>query len=777
MSKKANFYSGKVLVTSVAAAALGLAALNTQDVKADQTTDQSVDTEKLKQTVDNILPVENTPNGADNNLSNQASSETNEKVQPPADTPNGADNNLSNQTGSETNEKVQPPVNDNQPTQPKQTIKTVATSPRSIKWKNSDNQESDVTLTLVHGADHPGYRLEISGGTITNPQSLSEVFGDDTNSIDQIKITDTLKITGVARALFGDLKNLTQLEGLEKLDTSDVTIMSAMFKNCSMLTSLDVSHFNTSKVTQMSMMFSNCRSLYNLDVSHFDTSQAEYINYMFGNCYKLRSLDVSHFNTSNVTEMSEMFSGCRSLYNLDLTSFDTSKVKDNAQYTQYMFYDCANLNTLKLGSKFITPKSRLDLDFPERTPQDGKWHKVGSGTSVNPEDTEGQSDSFIDNFDGSKDAGTYVRLDSENSTRAKNITVHYLDKNNDEIKNEICEGLLGEVKDISAASVITDNNGQKYFLTTDSKKLQHVTFTDQPQSISFYYIGIDAAKQAIQEEAQATKQKIDADSSLTKDEKKIQKETVDAAITEANTKIDEATDADGVNTAITNGKVAIKNVYQPGTKENIPNAGSSIQNVRGGDVTVHYQDEQGNILASDEILKGYLGEGYTSQEKKINGYSLKLRPEKATGFFENNPQSITYVYTLDQAKDQAKISKKLMHNAFIYDINHHRVGNSKFHSYENIMVYPEPVRLTDGVLAYKLANNQYMLAANIDGTLRQLKHNSYVYQTGRKRANHQLLRKGSYIRTYGAPYQFKNGKLYYRIGGPKKQYVKVKKFK
>ncbi|RMC24368.1 MULTISPECIES: SLAP domain-containing protein [unclassified Lactobacillus] len=93
------------------------------------------------------------------------------------------------------------------------------------------------------------------------------------------------------------------------------------------------------------------------------------------------------------------------------------------------------------------------------------------------------------------------------------------------------------------------------------------------------------------------------------------------------------------------------------------------------------------------------------------------------------------------------------------------------------MVYPETVRLTDGVLAYKLTDNQYVLAANIDGTLRKLKHNAYVYQTGSKRANHRLLRKGRYIRTYGAPYQFKNGKLYYRIGGPKKQYVKVRNFK
>ncbi|RMC23748.1 MULTISPECIES: MucBP domain-containing protein [unclassified Lactobacillus] len=615
MSKKANFYLGKALVTSVAAAALGVVALNTQDVKADQTTDQSVNTAKLKQTANNIVPVANTTNGADDNLSKQI--------------------------GSETNEKVQPPINDNQPAQPKKTIKTVADLPN---WESTDGKASNVTLTLTDD----NQELDISGGTITDPRPLFWVCFQNgrielITKLKKIKITGNLTITGNASYLFGGLGALTQIEGLEKLDTSGVTSMSSMFEECSSLTSLDASHFDTSKVTDMSSMFSNCSSL----------------------------------------------------YNLDLTNFNTKHVVMGA-----MFANCAALNTLKLGTEFVNSSNKY-------LPTSGsagywKWYKIGKGTSVHPEDQDEHSSNFFDNFDGSKNAGTYVRLDSENSTRAKDIIIHYLDKSsNNKIKDETCEGLLGEK--FIPKQEITDNNGRRYFLTNDNRNSQNVIFIDpyngeqvQPKEFSFYY-----------------------------------------------------------------------------TKENIPNAGSSIQNVQGGDVTVHYQDEQGNTLAPDEILKGHLGEGYTSQEKKITGYSLKLRPEKATGFFENNPQSITYVYTLDQAK----ISKKLMHNAFIYDINHHRVGNSKFHSYENIMVYPETVRLTDGVLAYKLADNQYVLAANIDGTLRQLKHNSYVYQTGRKRANHRLLRKGRYIRTYGAAYKFKNGKLYYRIGGPKKQYVKVRNFK
>ena len=54
---------------------------------------------------------------------------------------------------------------------------------------------------------------------------------------------------------FGDCKNLTEIDGIEYLNTSDVTNMSDMFYKCSGLTSLDVTHFNTEKVTTMQLMF------------------------------------------------------------------------------------------------------------------------------------------------------------------------------------------------------------------------------------------------------------------------------------------------------------------------------------------------------------------------------------------------------------------------------------------------------------------------------------------------------------------------------------------
>ncbi|WP_223903001.1 BspA family leucine-rich repeat surface protein [Lactobacillus laiwuensis] len=62
-------------------------------------------------------------------------------------------------------------------------------------------------------------------------------------------------------------------------------------------------------------------------------------------------------------------------------------------------------------------------------------------------------------------------------------------------------------------------------------------------------------------------------------------------------------------------------------------------------VTVHYQDEYGNSIAPDRVIQGRIGDGYTTGAETVSGYTLKTRPDNATGFFINSPQSVTYVYS------------------------------------------------------------------------------------------------------------------------------------
>ncbi len=144
------------------------------------------------------------------------------------------------------------------------------------------------------------------------------------------------------KSWFYNLKALTTIEGFENLNTSAVMDMSAMFEDCSSLTSLNLSNFNTSAVLNMSKMFAGCSSLKDLNVSNFNTSAVTDMSAMFFGCYGLEELNVSNFNTSKVTNMRNMFFGCHGLKELNVSNFNTSKVTN----MRNMFYDCSGLKTI-----------------------------------------------------------------------------------------------------------------------------------------------------------------------------------------------------------------------------------------------------------------------------------------------------------------------------------------------------------------------------------------------------------------------------------------------
>ena len=145
--------------------------------------------------------------------------------------------------------------------------------------------------------------------------------------------------------MFQECSSLTSLD-LSNFNTSNVKEMTSMFVSCSGLTSLDVSGFKTDNVVTMNSMFAGCSGLTSLDVSGFKTSNVTTMGSMFSGCSKLTTLDVSNFNTSNVTHMSGMFSGCSSLTSLDLSNFNTENVKDMSG----MFSGCSGLTSLDLSN-------------------------------------------------------------------------------------------------------------------------------------------------------------------------------------------------------------------------------------------------------------------------------------------------------------------------------------------------------------------------------------------------------------------------------------------
>ena len=127
-------------------------------------------------------------------------------------------------------------------------------------------------------------------------------------------------------------------------------------------------------------------------------------------------------------------------------------------------------------------------------------------------------------------------------------------------------------------------------------------------------------------------------------------------------------------------------------------------------------------------------------------------------------------------KNVPAVSKNLMHNAYVYDQNGKKLKGKMFKtSDENggkwINTYG--TKTIKGKTYYRVGENEYIAAGNIDGSLRFLKKNAYVYNQYGNRDNNLKHKKNSQIATYGSAVTI-NGKKYYRVGI--RQYIKKSNF-
>jgi len=67
------------------------------------------------------------------------------------------------------------------------------------------------------------------------------------------------------------------------------------------------------------------------------------------------------------------------------------------------------------------------------------------------------------------------------------------------------------------------------------------------------------------------------------------------------------------------------------------------------DVTVKYLDENGQTLAPNVTLSGYVGDPFTTEEKDISGYTLKEIQGDRIGTFSDVAQEVVYVYERSDA--------------------------------------------------------------------------------------------------------------------------------
>ncbi|MBI0120835.1 BspA family leucine-rich repeat surface protein [Lactobacillus sp. M0398] len=253
--------------------------------------------------------------------------------------------------------------------------------------------------------------------------------------------------------------------------------------------------------------------------------------------------------------------------------------------------------------------------------------------------------------------------------QGKSITVNYLylddkghtkpilDKDNKPMKENIAGVLYGDQKDIIPKQLFgyttkqinidgVKQPGTDKATVGYSEKEQNVDFVyerKQGKSITVNYLYLDDkghTKPLLDKDNKPMKEEIDG--VLYGDQKDIIPKPVPGyTIKQININGVTQPGTDKATVGYSEKEQNVDFIYTKKPDTNNPNTNK----VRAADVTVHYKDEFGNTIAPDEILSGYVGDSYTTGAKNISGYTLKTRPDNATGLFNTFPQDVTYIYT------------------------------------------------------------------------------------------------------------------------------------
>ena len=362
MHKNTNKQGEKILLSGVAAAALGLINAKPRAVKAATLNGNRATKKTTRRTVKTKL-----------NYQTETGSETagETATADPTDQDSGSQTkvNTADSTTSDQDQNSTTNTNDNAaseitPGPSTASNKQSDSTNKKISKKDSNNVISSKWNNLDVTFNNQTDELVISGGTDENPAVIDKTATPNApiginghidlvsaDSIKTITLKGKIKFIGDATNLFSGLQNLTTINGLNNLDVSQATSLSNMFSNDYSLQNLDLTSFDTANVTDMSSMFEGCYALKDLkyDPDKFKTDKVTNMSYMFQRCYRLSKLDLSKFNTTNVTDMSHMFDDLGST-TLDLSSFDTSNVTNMAG-----MFEGNGLATLDI-TKFKTSK-------------------------------------------------------------------------------------------------------------------------------------------------------------------------------------------------------------------------------------------------------------------------------------------------------------------------------------------------------------------------------------------------------------------------------------
>ncbi|WP_430602908.1 hypothetical protein IGJ02_000210 [Enterococcus sp. DIV0724b] len=431
----------------------------------------------------------------------------------------------------------------------------------------------------------------ISAGTLGVPASFRP--RPKTGEVKKIVFTQPVKAGAVTKELF-NYRYLEIIEGLELVDFSATTNYSAMFSGATQLYSADFSSLNTP------------RSL-------------SYINNMFEDVASLETLILpQNINLVNNTKYADgMFSGMSSLKHIDISGLPLSS---NMKLTS-LFLNAGVGNRppesiiLGAGQNF-NQKIGLRLIPTINTIYTGRWIGLATGKTYESSDILGLT------YDGTN-PDTYIW---EIATGI--ILVKYVDEEGNELSDSITlTGLAGSKYETEAREITG----------WEIKEIQGTTsgeFAKNPQEVTYVYERKEAAPVEIKYQDEegseiATKEVLSGKVGLPYEAKA--KEITGWSLKEV--------------------PLNEKGIFLEEPQEVI----YVYERKEAAPVEVKYQDEEGNEIATKEVLSGKVGLPYEAKAKEIAGWSLKEVPLNEKGIFLEEPQEVIYVY---ERKEAAPIEVK-----------------------------------------------------------------------------------------------------------------------
>ena len=219
---------------------------------------------------------------------------------------------------------------------------------------------------------------------------------------------------------FNDFSALQTIEGIENLNTEEVTNMMNMFANCSSLTSLDLSLFNTENVMYMTSMFHGCSSLNTIYVSDkFSTGNVSGDFYMFYDCTQLvgavnyseenTGKSMANYNTGYFKTYYKLGNDQVDLFGKSLQTTKSLDLSDDKNFVAHAPFTANSVSYTRELSSSTSKWYTLCLPFAYKTPTYFTAYQLKSATDnyVEIEEMTGEIEAgtpiifkFIDGIEG-----------------------------------------------------------------------------------------------------------------------------------------------------------------------------------------------------------------------------------------------------------------------------------------------------------------------------------------------------------------------------------------